>query len=99
MRQTFVGRTLSPLLFMLSLACALLFALSGSAAAQQPGKVHRIGLLISASDVIAPFTDAFRKGLRELGYVEGQNIVLEIRGGEAKPARLNGTATIDAEAC
>ncbi len=54
------------------------------AEAQPPGKVHRIGLLISASIVIAPFTDAFRQGLRELGYVEGKNYVLEIRGGKAK---------------
>ena len=54
------------------------------AEAQPPGKVHRIGLLISASNVIAPFTDAFRQGLRELGYVEGKNYVLEIRGGKAK---------------
>jgi hypothetical protein len=42
--------------------------------AKQPGKVHRIGLLIAASDVIAPFTDAFRQGMRELGYVEGKTI-------------------------
>jgi putative ABC transport system substrate-binding protein len=58
------------------------------AQAQQPGNVHRIGLLISASDVIGPFTDAFRQGLRDLGYVEGKNFVLEIRGGEAEPDRL-----------
>jgi len=54
------------------------------AEAQQEGKVYRIGGLISASNVIAPFTDAFRQGLRELGYVEGKNYVLEIRGGRAK---------------
>ena len=64
--------------------CAMLFALSFPAEAQQAGKVHRIGLLISASNVIAPFTDAFRQGMRELGYVEGKNYVLEIRGGKAK---------------
>jgi ABC-type uncharacterized transport system substrate-binding protein len=62
------------------------------AEAQQPRKVHRIGLLIAASNVIAPFTDAFRQGLRELGYVEGKNLVLEIRGGEAKPERLSDLA-------
>jgi len=54
------------------------------AEAQQSGKVYRIGLLISASNVIALFTDAFRQGMRELGYVEGKNYVLEIRGGRAK---------------
>jgi putative tryptophan/tyrosine transport system substrate-binding protein len=56
--------------------------------AQQPEKVHRIGLLIAASNVIAPFTDAFRQGLRELGYVEGRNYILEVRGGGAKADRL-----------
>jgi ABC-type uncharacterized transport system substrate-binding protein len=58
------------------------------AQAQQPGKVHRIGLLISASNVIGPFTDAFRQGMRELGYVEGKTYVLEIRGGGAEADRL-----------
>jgi hypothetical protein len=52
---------------------------------QQPEKVHRIGLLIAASNVIAPFTDAFRQGLGELGYVEGNNYILEVRGGGRKP--------------
>jgi putative tryptophan/tyrosine transport system substrate-binding protein len=94
MRKRFSGLTLSPLPFVLcSVAlCALLLALSASADAQQLGKVHRIGLLISASDVIAPFTDAFRQGLRELGYVEGKNYVLEIRGGGAESDRLSDMA-------
>jgi putative ABC transport system substrate-binding protein len=56
--------------------------------AQQPGKVHRIGLLISATDVIAPFTDAFRQGLGDLGYVEKQDYILEIRGGGAQASRF-----------
>jgi putative ABC transport system substrate-binding protein len=51
--------------------------------AQQAGKVHRVGLLIAASNLIAPFGDAFRQGMRELGYIEGKNYVLEIRGGGA----------------
>ena len=71
---------------------ALLFALCVSAEAQQPGKVHRIGLLIAASNVIAPFTDAFRQGMRELGYVERKNYVLEIRGGGAELDRLSDLA-------
>ena len=40
----------------------------------------------------AAFVDAFRQGLRELGYVQEKNIVLEIRGGEAKPDRLSKLA-------
>jgi putative ABC transport system substrate-binding protein len=71
---------------------AVLLALSVAADAQQPAKVYRIGLLISASDVIASFTDAFRQGLRDLGYVEGKNFVLEIRGGGAEPDRLSDLA-------
>jgi putative ABC transport system substrate-binding protein len=70
------------------LAVLVLLSWFGLAAAQQPSKLHRIGLLISASDVIAPFTDAFRQGLAELGYVEKKNYVLEIRGGSAATDRL-----------
>jgi putative ABC transport system substrate-binding protein len=42
--------------------------------------------------VIAPFTNAFRQGLGELGYVEGKNFMLEIRGGGAQPDRLSDLA-------
>jgi putative ABC transport system substrate-binding protein len=59
------------------------------AEAQQTGKVHRIGVLTGASTAVAaPWIDAFRQGLRESGYIEGKNIILEIRGGEAQPDRL-----------
>ena len=73
------------------IALVVTFAMCGAMAQaqQQPGKVHRIGLLISPSAAeMAPFIDAFRQGLRELGYIEGKNIVLEIRGAEAEPARI-----------
>jgi putative ABC transport system substrate-binding protein len=71
----------------------LLFALCVQVEAQQPGKVHRIGLLMSSSTAeTAPFIESFRQGLRELGYVEGKNFVLEIRGGEAKRDRLSKLA-------
>jgi putative ABC transport system substrate-binding protein len=72
---------------------AMLLALGVPAEAQQQEKVHRIGLLTSASTAaMAPWIDAFRQGLRELGFVEGKNIVLEIRGGETKPDRLSDLA-------
>jgi putative ABC transport system substrate-binding protein len=60
------------------------------AEARQSGKVYRIGYLSSAtlSPVNAPSVDAFRQGLRELGYVEGQDIVIEYRYAEGKPERL-----------
>ena len=64
------------------------------AEAQQAGKVHRIGVLISASPGVAtePFLDGFRQGLRELGYVEGKNFVFEIRWGEMKRDRISNLA-------
>ena len=72
---------------------AMLLAPRFPAQAQQPGKVPRIGLLIPASTAVAaPWIDAFRQGLRELGYIEGKNIILEIRGGEAKPDRVSDLA-------
>ena len=68
--------------------CAMLFALSYSASAQQPTKVPRIGYLAGASrSAIAFRTEAFRHGLRELGYVEGKNIVIEYRYAEGNPHR------------
>jgi putative tryptophan/tyrosine transport system substrate-binding protein len=68
---------------------AMLFGLCSAAEAQQPGKVHRIGLLISASTTVtAPYIEAFRQRMRELGYVEGKNYLLEIRAGGAEPERV-----------
>jgi putative ABC transport system substrate-binding protein len=59
---------------------ALLFALCGPAEAQQPKKVARIGYLIAGSpSTQAPYTDAFRQGLRDLGHIEGQTIGIEYR--------------------
>ena len=64
-------------------------ALSFPAHAQQPKKIARIGylsVLSSASD--AARLEAFRQGLRELGYVEGQNLAIEPRYAEGKLDRL-----------
>jgi len=67
---------------------ALLFALC-SAEAQQPKKIPRIGFLGAISPSAASArTEAFRQGLRELGYVEGKNIVIEARYTDAIAARL-----------
>src|SRR5947209_5216519 len=62
------------------------------AEAQQPKKVHRIGVLSPGSPGPSPLLDAFRQGLRELGYVEGQNITFEYRFAEAKPEPLHDLA-------
>ena len=63
------------------------------AEAQPPTKVPRIGVLIGGSaSALAARTEAFRQGLRELGYVEGKNIVFEWRYGEGKLDRLPALA-------
>ena len=74
--------------------CTLLLAFSVSAAAQQPKKIPRIGFLgaTSASSLLARI-EAFRQGLRELGYVEGKNIVVEYRSAEGKIERVPNLAT------
>ena len=66
--------------------CALLFAHCVSAEAQQAKKVPLIGFLTTVSpSTISDRVEAFRQGLRELGYVEGKNIVIEWRYAEGKP--------------
>jgi hypothetical protein len=51
--------------------------------------VPRIGFLLgSAPAAGAPYLDAFRQGLRELGYVEGENIAIEYRSAEGQYERL-----------
>jgi putative ABC transport system substrate-binding protein len=73
--------------------CAMLFALCSSADAQQPTKIPRIGFLSGQSlSTISTRTEAFRQGLRELGYVEGKNIVIEWRFAEGKLDRLPALA-------
>jgi putative tryptophan/tyrosine transport system substrate-binding protein len=67
----------------------LLAAKVKRARGQQPAKVPRIGILDPA-----PMWQPFRQALRELGYVEGQNIAYEYRYGEGAPDRL---ATVAAE--
>lgn len=69
----------------------LLIAALLSAEAQSPGQVRRIGFLSSgSSNAPAPVHEAFRQGLRELGWVEGENIVIDYRfadGHTRLPAR------------
>jgi putative ABC transport system substrate-binding protein len=72
---------------------AMLFALCPSAEAQQPTKIPRIGYLAPNSlSVLAARTEAFRQGLRDLGYVEGKTIVIEWRSVEGKLDRLPALA-------
>jgi putative ABC transport system substrate-binding protein len=69
--------------------CALLVALCLRAEAQQPTKIPRIGFLLAVpASTISARLEAFRQGLRELGYVEGKNIAIEWRSTEGKADRL-----------
>ena len=56
------------------------------------GKRYRIGFLWDSPDVFPDALDAFRRKLRELGYVEGRNLVIEFRWAEGKPARMRELA-------
>jgi len=77
--------------------CALHFALCFSVEAQQPLKVPRIGWLApafppSSSGLSNPNIEGFLQGLKELGYVEGKNIVIEYRWADGKRERLSDLA-------
>ena len=55
----------------------------------QPGKVWRIGMLDTTSaELNAPNLDAFRRGLRQLGYVEGQNLAIDYRSADGRLERI-----------
>jgi ABC-type uncharacterized transport system substrate-binding protein len=72
----------------------VLLAVAVIAEAQQPTKIPRIGYLaIASSSAISARAEAFRQGLRELGYVEGKNLVIDWRFAEYKLERLPALAT------
>src|SRR5215470_713179 len=71
------------------LVVLIVFALCASVEAQQPKKVPRIGCLSSYGPVIdSGHIEAFRRGMRELGYEEGKNITIEYRYAEDNLERL-----------
>ena len=64
-----------------------------AAEAQQSTKLYRIGLLIGASEAfVAPYIEIFRQALRDLGYVEGRNITIELRYADGHYDRLRALA-------
>jgi putative ABC transport system substrate-binding protein len=84
MRITIIGLTL----------CASLFALCATASAQQPAKIPRVVYLsVGTASSMAPRIDSFRRGLRDLGYVEGKNVVVESRFSDGKADRLSALVT------
>jgi putative ABC transport system substrate-binding protein len=70
--------------------CAMLFALCLSAEAQQQSKIRRIGYVSLTGNASnpGPYVEALRNGLRDLGYIDGKNIVIEYRGAEGKGDRI-----------
>ena len=75
-------------IFRLTTIIAILLGCGAIAAAQQAKKVARIGYLSAGTpSAQAPYTEAFRQGLRDLGYIEGQNIAIEYRYAQEKLER------------
>jgi putative tryptophan/tyrosine transport system substrate-binding protein len=65
------------------------------AQAQQPARIPRIGYVSGTGDATnqGPYVQALRQGLRDLGYVEGKNFVIEFRGAEGKPDGMANLVT------
>jgi putative ABC transport system substrate-binding protein len=78
------------LLITFTLGC--LFVAPLAPEAQPPTHVHRIGGLVGTTPEGDSFVEAFLEGMRALGYVEGQNLVMESRGAEGQHERLPALA-------
>ena len=85
MRRPFKKTALAAILF-----AGAMLAVAVAGEAQQPGKIPRIGFLSTSipSPAASARADALRQGLRDLGYVEGKNIVIEFRYAEGKYDRF-----------
>jgi putative ABC transport system substrate-binding protein len=78
---------MTALVCLVTLALSLLVALL-AAEAQPPTYVHRIGVLLDTTPGRDSYVGAFLEGMRALGYVEGQNLIMEYRGAEGQYERL-----------
>jgi len=93
-RHEATGNSMNPKIFVLTLG-ALLFAPCLSAEAQQQAKVAKIGELVfrgSDRPGLGGGRETFRQKLRELGYVEGKNIIFETRSAEGRIDRFPALA-------
>ena len=81
--------TSKPLAPLVALACSILLAAPLTPEAQPAGKMYRIGVLETTPGALnAANLEAFRQGLRELGYVERQNYAIEYRSADGRPERF-----------
>jgi putative tryptophan/tyrosine transport system substrate-binding protein len=73
----------------------VLLAVAVIAEAQPQAKIPRIGYVSGTGDSSnpGPYVEALRQGLRDLGYVEGKNFLIEYRGAEGKPDRMPSLVT------
>jgi putative ABC transport system substrate-binding protein len=87
--ELWIGSAMRRTIFCLALS-AVLFAPCGTVAAQQAKNIPRIGYLSGSSNAKTPSpqVEAFQQGLRDLGYIEGKNILVEYRYGEEKADEL-----------
>jgi putative ABC transport system substrate-binding protein len=93
MRRKSIGFTPGPLLFVLIFSGGLLLALHFFAFAQPPPKIFRLGLLAGGTPATYHSRyEAFRQGLRDHGYSEGQNIAIEYRYANGNFERLSDLA-------
>jgi putative ABC transport system substrate-binding protein len=75
---------------LISLLTAVLLTTVSLTGAQQPAKIPRIGYVSGTGDPSnpGPYVEAFRQGLRDLGHIDGKNIVIEYRGAKGKLDRI-----------
>lgn len=89
MRENVIRVAFSAKLSAICFLGTMLFAFCFAVDAQQPGKVPRIGYLGAGSGSARPGRlDAFRRGLQDLGYIEGKTILIEYRYADGKAERL-----------